>query len=52
MEPNIIISSKLDACELQNWVETPAQNLWFMYDAILGYSNAGMELHTEMRGFR
>ena len=52
MERNITISSKLHACELQNWVETLVQNLWSVYDVILGYSNAGMELHTELKGFR
>jgi hypothetical protein len=51
MEGNIIIASKLRACELQNWVETLVQNLWSMYDVILGYSNAGMERHTELKGF-
>lgn len=51
MEGNLIISSKLRACELQNWVETLVQNLRSMYDVILVYSNAGMELHTELRGF-
>jgi len=50
MERNIIISSKLHACELQNWVKTFVQNLWSVYDVILGYSNAGMELRTELKG--
>jgi len=33
-------------------VGTLVQNLWSMYYVILGYSNAGMELHTELKGFR
>jgi len=50
-ERNIITCSKLHACELQNWVETLVQNLWSVYNEIFGYSNAGSELRTELKGF-